>query len=441
MKKIIVGVVLILVVAGIGTPFVTGLIMEKMIKQSYGDINKIYTDTGSGISIEILQYDRGFSASTIQWKVRIRGMEPVDGVEGITFVDQVKHGYTSVVSTTILTENKWYSDFVDEQLGGKDPLQITTEYKLSRAIESTIVVERFSVEVEGNVLDVGAGKLVTDCRDSLKRFESKGTWEGISSPDVFKVEGVSMEYNLEMISTYIWDGVFSLALKSAQFPLQGDYAEIVNFSSDYVLDYDPNVDQLSISSGIGADSIEAGTDKVENAFVRLGVNNMDRLGYGEFIQLYAKIINETVDGITAAGDNPEELQAVVTERMAAAQFQVITSMEKIMKKGIEIFVSNLRVQLPSGDVKGDLLVALKKDMTIAQFIPLIGQPDLVLDIFSLQSNMSFPAELAGESQMLLAPLYPGMQTGLFEKKAEYLVHKGETKDGKLFINGQEVLFH
>lgn len=37
------------------------------------------------------------------------------------------------------------------------------------------------------------------------------------------------------------------------------------------------------------------------------------------------------------------------------------------------------------------------------------------------------------------PYYPGMQTGLFIKDGDSLVHRAETKGGKLFINGKEVV--
>jgi hypothetical protein len=85
-----------------------------------------------------------------------------------------------------------------------------------------------------------------------------------------------------------------------------------------------------------------------------------------------------------------------------------------------------------------VVLSLNKDMTLAQFIPLMHQPELVLDILSLQSNFTLPAELAGGNPMLLAPIFSGMTTGLFVKEDEKLTHQAETIEGKLFLNGQEV---
>jgi hypothetical protein len=78
-------------------------------------------------------------------------------------------------------------------------------------------------------------------------------------------------------------------------------------------------------------------------------------------------------------------------------------------------------------------------MTFAQFIPVANQPDLALEILSLKSAASLPEKLVGDASMLLAPFYPGMQTGLFVKDGESIRHTAETKDGKLFLNDNEVV--
>jgi len=439
-KKIIVGVVLVLIIVGVGAPFVTGLLMEKVIKQSYGDINKLYRDIGSGVSVEILQYNRGVSASEIEWRVKVRGMDTFNGVDEITFVDQVKHGYTSVISTTTLTKNTWYSDFVKDKLKGKDPLHITTEYKLLGDIESTVVVDGFSFEVASDVVEIGPGKVVTECDQKLKNFISEASWTGVTVPGKFKMEGVSVNYDLEMFSTFIWDGVFSFAIEKSKLDVEKESVQFTNLKGNYVLSFDKGKNTLSIGSGFGVDSLVAGPDRIGKSFVHIGVNNMDAPGYEEFMKLYVDTVNEVIGGIIEAEDDPQKMKTVIEAKAAATGLQMMAAYQKILKKGLEIQVSDLSVQLPQGEVKGDVALKLNKDMTFMQFIPIAGQPELALDIFSLQSDVSLPLELVGENPMLLSPAYPGMQTGLFVKKGDTLAHKAETKDGKLLINGEAVVF-
>ena len=45
----------------------------------------------------------------------------------------------------------------------------------------------------------------------------------------------------------------------------------------------------------------------------------------------------------------------------------------------------------------------------------------------------------GEKPKLLAPAYPGLQTGLFVKDGDNLVHMAETIDGKLIVNRKAVV--
>ncbi len=69
------------------------------------------------------------------------------------------------------------------------------------------------------------------------------------------------------------------------------------------------------------------------------------------------------------------------------------------------------------------------------------QPAVALDIFSLQSDFSLPAEMVEGNPYFLNPVYPGMQTGLFIRFGDTLTHKARTQDGKLFINEKEVLLN
>ena len=78
-------------------------------------------------------------------------------------------------------------------------------------------------------------------------------------------------------------------------------------------------------------------------------------------------------------------------------------------------------------------------MTMTGFIPIMMQHSAVLDIFSLHSQLTLPAQMAGNNPSLLNPVYPGMQTGLFLKDGDMLTHEAQTRDGKLFINKIEVV--
>jgi hypothetical protein len=126
------------------------------------------------------------------------------------------------------------------------------------------------------------------------------------------------------------------------------------------------------------------------------------------------------------------------KQLAGLGHQMGEAYEKLLKQGLEFEISDLKATLPEGQIKGTFALGLKKDMTIAQFRRLATEPALALDIFSLKSDFSLPIKLIGENPQLLQPIFPGMQTGLFVKKGNNLIHHAETRKGKLFLNGLEL---
>jgi uncharacterized protein YdgA (DUF945 family) len=440
MKKLIIGILLLIAIAGVGAPFVNGLMMEKTVKQTFKNLNTMYSDIGSGVSIEIVKYDRSFFSTEIEWKMILGSLSAIYGVNDIIFLDRAEHGYTGIVSKTSLEKNKWFTDLVNSKLAGKNPLAITTEYKLSGLMSSTIVLDPFSMQLEGEVVEIKAGKAISTCDKELKNFSSEASWGGFSVPKKLTVDGITMSSSLERLSTYLWDGTLSFGMGKGVIEGGPQQIELVNFKVDYSLDVDDEEKTISIVSSFGADNLLAGPETMENGFVRMGLVNMDVQAFEEFMKLYTEIANTVLQDITAAQDDPEKMKTILEEEMTRTQFQIMAAYEKLLKKGLEFQITDLYAKLPAGELKGDVVLTLNKDMTFAQFFPLVQQPELVVNIFSLRSDISLPAKLVNDNPMLLMPLQQGMPTGLFIKNGDNFSHKAETKDGKLYLNGQEVVF-
>jgi uncharacterized protein YdgA (DUF945 family) len=386
-----------------------------------------------------MKYDRNFFSTEIEWKMILGSLSAIYGVDEIIFLDRADHGYTGIVSKTSLEKNKWFTDFVNSKLEGKNPLAITTEYKLSGLMNSTIVLDAFSVQVDDEVVEIKAGKAIATCDKELKNFSSEASWEGISVPEKLKVEGITISSSLERLSTYLWDGTLSFGIGKGVIEENLQQIELVNFKVDYSLDVDDEEKTISVVTALGADHLLAGPETVDNGFVRIGLVNMDVQGFEEFMKLYTEMANTILQDMTAAEDDPEKMKTILQEEVTRTQFQIMAAYEKLLKKGLEFQISDLFAKLPEGELKGDVALTLNKDMTFAQFFPLVHQPELALDIFSLRSDISLPAKLVNDNPMLLMPMHEGMSTGLFIKNGDNLSHKAETKDGKLYVNGQEMV--
>jgi len=441
MKKIIVGVVLLLVVAGVCVPIVNGFIMEKVVRQFQNDLNEMYVETGSGVTIEIIKYDRNFFSSEIEWSIKLGSLQSMYGVDEIILVDQVDHGFTGVVTKTSLEKNQWFVDLLNDKLGGKNPLNITTAYKLSGEIESIIDIDAFSFQVKEETVNFRPGRVVTECGKGLTHLLSEATWEGLAVPDKAGMEGVSLIYDLDKISTYIWDGKISYTIDTIKIDDQGENFELVDFKGEYTLDFDRGKNILSTGGEVKIDNLVAGNKVVKDTFFRLDANNIDAQGYEEFMKLYAQAAYSVMDGMIAAKEDPEKINKVLGEQITTIGFQMMVAAEKILKKGLEFKISDLHAQLDEGRIAGNMELKLNQDVAFIQLATIATQPNLAFDILSLQSDLSFPAKLVGDNTMLVSPVYQGMQTGLFVEDGERLVHRAQTKNGKLFLNGKEVIFN
>lgn len=441
MKKLIFGSIFIGIMIIVGAPFANGLVMEWAAKKACTDINNLYSDLGSGLGVEIMDYERSFSSSRITWKINFGELEVIYGTPDIVVVDQAEHGYAGVVSNSTLTENKWFTDFVAQKLDGKNPLDITTKYNLLGNVASTINLDAFSFTEGKEQIDVKPGTLVIACGKGLSSFSSEGSWEGVDVSDALKIDRIAFSSNMEKRSAYIWQGNGFVKIKHCTATPDKEQVELSNLVCHYKMDFEEEDNTMSVGFDYGFDRFAFDEKKFDDAYIHIGINHMDAQGYENLMTLYAQMINSAMGSISDAKRDPDQVQAAMQQQMMTNGFQLVTAVEKILKRGLKIQVSDLKATLPEGDIKGAVTLRLDKDMTMAQFIPIISQPKLALEVFSLQSDLRLPADLVGDNPALLSPVHPGMQTGLFTVEGPQVVHKAETKNGTLFLNGKEVILN
>ncbi|WP_319526256.1 DUF945 family protein [uncultured Desulfosarcina sp.] len=439
MKKAIVAVLAVILAGVVCIPFASGLVMEKTIRKAFTDLNDMYADTGAGYRLEIVDYHRGYLASNIEWKVDLGALKNIYPIQEVIFKDTAKHGFAGVVSTTSLRENPWYETFVAEKLQGRDPVHITTRYGLTGSIESTVVLDPFSVVVDNETIDVQAGSMATKTDSELKHFTSSGNWAGLSAGEAVSIGQTSLESELTRFTTFVWNGDFSFAMRDVNIHEKQNSFEMKEMKGSYLLGLNEDRSKINGEALFSIDGIKTDRQTVDKASVRLAANGLDVEGYETFMQMYTQNMSQVLGSMAAMDENSEEVAEAMKKQMAAVGLQMIAAYEKMLKQGLEFKVSDLDVQLDNGQIKGDMTLRLLKDMTFMQFAPVVSQPELLFDIFYLKSNLSLPEHLIGENPKLLAPLYPGMQTGLFVKNGGNLVHAAETIDGKLMLNNREMI--
>ncbi|MEH0021331.1 MAG: DUF945 family protein [Desulfobacter sp.] len=442
MKKILL-ILIVLIVAGVaGMPYVNGMITQKVVTAAFEDINQMYTDSGYDIKMEILEYDRGFSSSRIEWQMTFGSLSAVYGLENITFVDDATHGLLSVVSETSLEKNQWFTDWVAARQDGKNPLKIHTRYPAFGPIVSDITLDPFSIDADGETLDIGSLELAMTVDRALTTFSSKGKWEGITGVDG-NIGPVTLDAESSRVTSMIWEGKGNIGLEKFHV-VDSDTAESVDFSGldvDFDISAGADKKRMNVDMGVALDTIMIDGQTLSDWSFRWGIGHIDIQAYESLIVLYSEMMNEMLAQVENPGADPGVVNDMMMDAMARNSSQLMAEAEKLLKKDFQIRVSDLDIGLPQGRVKGSLSLGLKKDMTMAQFFPLMSQPSLALDIFSLKSDVRFPENMAAGNPNLTMPVFPGMKTGLFVQEGTDLHHWAETRDNRLYLNGEEVVLN
>jgi uncharacterized protein YdgA (DUF945 family) len=436
MKKAIVSVVVLLFVTVLSIPFASGLLMERAVRNAVKEMNAIYTDSGFGSSLEIIDYQRHYLTSDIKWKIDLGPFKSLSNIEDIVFREHARHGFTGVISTTSLDNNPWYTIFVAEKLNGKDPVHITTQYGLLGGIESTVALDAFSVMVENETIDIKNASMVVATDRKLENFTSSGTWEGLVAGDRMTIGKTSLASTMKMFSPFIWDGDIRFNVKGLNAQDKNEHFELGDMKVQYLLHVNEDQTETALESLFSIEGLHTKTMQVDNASARVAINGIDVQAYEAFMHMYGQSMSQVLGSMSVVDENSA---AALKQQMTMFGFQMMAACEKLLKKGLELNISDLNVKLADGEINGGIDLRLLKDMTFMQFAPIASQPELLFDVIYLKSDFSLPVNLVGENPKLIEPIFSGMQTGLFVRNGENLVHQAETVGGKLFVNSREVI--
>jgi len=436
MKKWVVVLAISLLVAFPAFPFVNGIIMERTVKRTIENINQMYADTGSDMRLDILEYNRGLFDTRVQWRVDFGSLAGIYMKE-ILLVEKADHGFLGISSETSLEKNIWYSDWVKTKLGGKDPLKIRTRYSATGPIASVVTLDAFSMETGKKSLNIGALEFNVSIDKAFEFFSTHGRWEGLFE-ETGKMGPLTFEIVHTKIPNLIWQGKGSMVMDEFTSDEQGASIGLSDISCSYNISADPDHQKMNMGMVMTAGGVEFDGNPLSKWVIDLGLKHVDIQAYEALVRLYYQVLNKSM-AQTRSGLSTGEIGTIVRKTMKRNVPQFVSGLEKLLKKDFEIRMSKLNLELPQGKIKGRFSLGLKQDVTMVQCLMLAAQPDLALDIFFLQSDISLPLALVGDRQDLIFPMFQGMKTGLFVHGGDRLTHRAETRDNRLYLNGQEVV--
>ncbi|MEE4240612.1 MAG: DUF945 family protein [Desulfopila sp.] len=438
MKKGITVLAVLLIVVGTA-PFINGVLLEKTVRRAFSNADAVNAAHGDVYTVELVRYERDFYSSEIEWKINFGPLKTVYGVEEVVFLEHARHGYTGAVSTTSLEKNSWFNTFITRELQGHNPFNLQTAYSYLGGLESTLKIEPFKMHRGEVSFDIGAGifTLVTDA--ALQNFTSFGTWDGLggNTAAIPSIGKITLESELELLSPYLWDGFMNFSLQKLRSTHPQGEIDLAALKVGSVFQVDPEKDTLSAVTSFACNGLTTAERAINRAEAQFSMKGMNTERYENFMKMYSVIAADLLRDLAALQDAPGNITKMLQEKTGILGFRLIAAFEELLQKDLELSLQNFLLELPEGKVEADITLRLLKDMSLMQFAPLIGTPEMALDVFFLNSNIQLPIKLVGEPELLLAPLYPGMVTGMFIKDGEFLRHRAETRHGKLFLNDRE----
>ncbi len=436
MKKLLAVIVLIVLIAA-GLPFVNGILMERVFKQAVENANAMQVNNPIGYSIEITRYDRGYSHTDIELKLDLGAAKKMYGIDTVIIREHAKHGLMGVVSTVDLKENPGYSSFVNDKLGGRDPLHIESYYNILGRVESTITLDNFSITLKDDNLHVLDGKVNVSASRKMNNIKFSGIWKGFDVGPKASLGEISLNGDMSLASGSTWIGEADVNFKGFKVKENNTDFEISDIKMHSLSNIDRDANSLRTEQLYSFNSIRAKDFKADEASLHIVVDGIKLDALEEFKDQYMKATSSMMSKINFKDPYSTNNDQMKRE-MAQISLKLTAAYEKLLKKDLELQLSDGHIKLPQGEINGAFTLKLLKDMTFAQFLPLINEPQSLLDVFYIKTDISLPAGLASDKPQLVQPAFPQMKTGLFVKEGDYLVNKIETKDGKLFLNGDTV---
>ena len=432
MKKLSMGLAGGVVLAAAALFFLSSMLVEQNARKTMNQVNLLIRESGYDVRLELLEVKKGLPTSTLEWKLNLGQLGQEIGVDSLRLTDRARPGCTGVVVTTHLQANAWYRAWVDQKLGGKDPLTITSTYPWVGDQSSTLALSAFKIKMpDGQTLQVKPGELTTTVDQSYTHLTGKGRFEGLRVADVLNLVDLEFEMDQKRASEQIWKGSSRVSLGECFVSGEMDEFWLTNAWVSSSLSMGLGKRTLSLDLEYGMDNADLPRMEIGESRMKFRIDGVNVSAYEKLMALYTKMVRET----QFTGHD----QAQVDRWIERHQAVFLASFEALLKEGLSFEVYDVKLSLPQGDVSGDFSLSLIRDTTLTQLIPMGASPQSALEIFSLKSGIRVPVSFATQYPFLLQPMLPGMQTGLFVPDGDSLSLGVETRDGRFILNGSELI--
>ncbi len=429
MNKLLIGLPVAAAVVFAGVPFMTGIVAEKKSKELVEIVNVQASQYGT---VKIKNYDRGFLQSKSSYIYSLApAFQKAFKIDSIEYDCQVDHGVTGVKYLCLMANQGGYKAFLDEFLGGKDPLSIMGNISAFGSIDQTVAIDSLTVDLpEGVKFSIPEQISLTaefDQSSSVYDFAGEIPKVSYEAAGSFNADMVSFNGNVQELRDSLYVGEMTLSGKQ----LQAEDTKGSVALNDFNIDTSTKESGTTISSSatVNAKSVEFPNQTGQiDTFSEL---KLDVSMYGletDALAEYVQANKELQKAVLAAGSDTAAQNEIALTSMS----KLIPVAEKLLKKGLGM---NAKSSFNSGGTKNDISIDLSliKEMKFSEMMGFLFSPDETLKNFKGSLNVDLKKELL-EKYPALALTVGGVP---FFVQTEGGVKLDVELDSVLKVNGEQ----
>jgi len=426
-KSVFIGIGLTIALL-LGAPYLSGKIAETQTLKWVDAINresKLYGD------LDVLSYHREFASSRAKYAYTppLLLAKILQSNDAIEYSCDSQHGVWGVDFACQLERAGAYTEFVEQQLAGVDPLSMHGSLSAFGKITQTLEFDAIAnLDVDGQSVSTPRAIMTIETNQAMSALAFNG------QVDAFEVENENRRFSLgeisftgdvEAIADVFIVGDFAMSLDTFSLKNAGNEVALAGFSVySESLENGDNLDSYSIVKIASLETSDATVADVEDFTLTTELNGLDTAALLEYQALSMQLQREwlaTLESSNVANSDQNTL------------LQMLPIIESMLKPGLEIKIA-AQAKLDGTDNSVVLSSLLLEPLTLAQMPLFLADPEAALK--KLDSHID--ASLA-KSFVDLQPIVAGIiaHSPLIEVTADHY-QLTLTMGNEIELNGQVI---
>lgn len=434
MKKILLSLAVLVILLLLVMPYVTGRVAQSVTQELTAQLNYNNAEYGT-LSIE--DYQRGYrtTQSTLLWEAPL-GLEPLF-TEPVRYQCEGKHGVATFRYDCRALNVSGYTEFINENLSGKDPLTIGGSVSVLGQATQYIKLDAFTLSSdEAESMYVKPGIIEIDTDQTLESFVLRGEFEGLtmtSEEGLMEVMPASIGGEISLNQHKMALGETTMTVQGMKFESQADgllevgemklgsYSreEGENLSAGYRMTIEDYRQQGGSDSS--DPSVVHNAEDIEFGFDMSGVN----------IEQLALVIERVKDISTSA--SAQGLDANQESDRNAQYLAMLPELEKLLKAGLGA-QAQFSASYQNQPLTARIDLGLLRDLKLGDFILISVQPAAFFSKIKAEINNTVPASLVGTNPQFSAMLGASRW---YQKNEDSYQSQIKIEGEEIALNGQK----